>query len=282
MKIATSATTTMVMRALMLGSIATAVMAGAARAGTGDACEVTVRASDEIRAIVEMWVQTEPRCGAALEVTIVPAEGGLVLTADDARGGRRVRLVPDAQTAGVLIASWAADDRLVAPIEVAPAVSEVAPHRRALVTGIVGRALGARGEVDVLGHRFTLGLAVAGETGTVRGYGEQRTLQLIEYVGFGHAWTRWQLRAQLGAGVQVTDLQLRGETGEVFASGVDTLLLTEASVTLSRDLGGGWAVTAGALVSVLPSPDHTIDAMSVVTELPQVEPVALLGVSYTL
>src|SRR3954468_13716948 len=99
MKTVTSATTTTVMRALVLGSIATAV-AGRAQAGTGDACEVTVHASEDVRAIVEAWVQTEPRCGAALEVTIVAGDGGLMLTADDARGGRRVRVVPDAQTAG--------------------------------------------------------------------------------------------------------------------------------------------------------------------------------------
>jgi hypothetical protein len=167
----------------------------------------------------------------------------------------------------------------VVPSATAPGTT---PHRRALLTGLVGNEIGVRGEVDVVGHRFTLGLALAVQTGTVRVYGEQRDLQAIEYAGYGHAWLRWQLRAQVGVGVQVTDLRMYSETHEIWARGIDTLFVTEASVTLSRELGAGWAVTGGALVSVLPNPTHTIKDMNVVTDLAQVSPVALLGVSYGL
>jgi hypothetical protein len=286
------------MRLVALGVMAVAMPAAARPASPhAEACPVTVvRAPDEVRAIVDAWVRTEPRCGAALEVTIEVAEGGFVLTARDARGGRRVREVPDAQTAGVLIASWAADDRFAAPapgaamargvdtpsLAAAASPPGAAPHRRAQLTGVVGNALGVRGEVDVLGHRITFGLALALQTSTIRVYGVQRDLQAIEYVGFTHAWSRWQLRTQLGVGVQVTDLQLYNEAHDLWAAGFDTLFVTEASVTLSRALGAGWAVTGGALISVLPSPTHTIEDMSVVTDLARISPVALLGVSYAL
>lgn len=75
------------------------------------ACQVTIaRAPDDVRAVVETWVQSEPQCSVALEVRIVPTEGGLYLLAQDEHGRIRERIVPDAQTAGVLVASWIADD----------------------------------------------------------------------------------------------------------------------------------------------------------------------------
>src|SRR4051812_34962136 len=87
-------------------------------------CQVTLTgAPDEIHEIVDAWLRAEPRCGAALDVTITPLEGGggYLLEARDARGERRVRFAPDAQIAGALIASWAADGRIVlAPGDLAP------------------------------------------------------------------------------------------------------------------------------------------------------------------
>src|SRR5215467_4838348 len=81
------------------------------------ACLVTLTgAPDELREIVEAWLRAEPRCGAALEVTIMPVEGGYLLDARDAHGGRRVRVAPDAQIAAALIASWAADGSIVLPV----------------------------------------------------------------------------------------------------------------------------------------------------------------------
>lgn len=279
------------MRSLVLASIA---VAAPVRAGA-EACAVTVQAPAEVRAVVDRWVAGEARCGAALEVTIEPAAGGLMLTARDARGGRRVRVVPDAQTAGVLIASWAADDRLdaaeVPGVVSAPGLtavqspSPVRPHRRVLVMGMVGSMLGARGEVDVLGvlrNRVVFGLAVDGLTGVLQDYADDRTLQVMEYAGVGHAWSRWQLRAALGVGFQVTQLALLGETGQSFARGTDTLFVTEASATLSCEIGAGFAATAGALVSVLPKSEYIIPDQGVVTQLPRFTPLALLGVSYRL
>jgi hypothetical protein len=74
-------------------------------------CTLTIlRAPDDVRAVVEAWVRAEPRCTTALEVRIVPTEGGLYLLARDDAGRVRERVVPDAQSAGVLVASWVAAD----------------------------------------------------------------------------------------------------------------------------------------------------------------------------
>ncbi|HEX5063057.1 MAG TPA: hypothetical protein VFV99_26965 [Kofleriaceae bacterium] len=90
------------------------------------ACQVTIaRAPDDVRAVVETWVQSEPQCSVALEVRIVPTEGGLYLLAQDEHGRIRERIVPDAQTAGVLVASWIADDN--APPVVLPPPAPVIP-----------------------------------------------------------------------------------------------------------------------------------------------------------
>ncbi|NVB77808.1 MAG: hypothetical protein HOV81_05380 [Kofleriaceae bacterium] len=79
-------------------------------------CAVTIaRAPDDVRIVVDAWIAAEPSCSTALEVRIVPTEGGLYLLARDEHGRVRERIVPDAQSAGVLIASWAADDVIVAP-----------------------------------------------------------------------------------------------------------------------------------------------------------------------
>lgn len=74
-------------------------------------CQVTIaRAPDDVRQVVEGWVKSEAQCSISLEVRIVPTEGGYYLLAEDERGRVRERIVPDAQTAGVLVASWIADD----------------------------------------------------------------------------------------------------------------------------------------------------------------------------
>jgi hypothetical protein len=78
----------------------------------GGACNVNiVRAPDPVRQTIERWLANE-HCTLALQVRIIPTEGGLYLLATDEHGRVRERIVPDAQSAGVLIASWAADDGL--------------------------------------------------------------------------------------------------------------------------------------------------------------------------
>jgi hypothetical protein len=76
-----------------------------------DPCDVRIKhASEHVRAEIARWLLDEPRCGPPLEVRIVATETGLYVFARDAAGRIRERTVPDAQSAGVLIASWAAAD----------------------------------------------------------------------------------------------------------------------------------------------------------------------------
>jgi hypothetical protein len=95
-------------------------------------CSVEIlRAPPEVQAVIEDWVRAERACGPALKVRVVPTAGGLYLLAEDATGRVRERVVPDATTAGVLVASWAADDGgnpvVAAPVAVALPAAPIAP-----------------------------------------------------------------------------------------------------------------------------------------------------------
>lgn len=94
----------------------------------GTRCQVTiVRAPDAVKATVEQWLANET-CTVALTVRIIPTENSsLYVLATDPSGRVRERIVPDAQSAGVLVASWAADDGIVQPQPVAPPPSAIAP-----------------------------------------------------------------------------------------------------------------------------------------------------------
>lgn len=97
-------------------------------------CDVSiVRAPDHVRAEIERWVATEPACASALEVRVVETGDGLYVFARDGRGFTRERLVPDATSAGVLVASWAAADSIDGvwlPVQPAPlAAAPIAPLR---------------------------------------------------------------------------------------------------------------------------------------------------------
>jgi len=103
---------------LVLPIVLAAAPAAAEPERQRESCAVTfVRVPDDVRAVVERWVQAEPTCNATLEIRIVPTNGGLYLLARDASGRMRERVVPDAQSAGVLVASWVAADSL-SPYEV--------------------------------------------------------------------------------------------------------------------------------------------------------------------
>jgi hypothetical protein len=102
---------------ISLGVVLVAASQAAAQPVTSPAtCAVrVVRAPDDVRQVVEAWVQAEPRCSVALDVRIIATDGGLYLFALDERGRIRERIVPDAQSAGVLVASWVADDTMYTP-----------------------------------------------------------------------------------------------------------------------------------------------------------------------
>jgi hypothetical protein len=117
------------MRNVIYAALLVATPAAAQPVTQPKACQVTIaRAPDDVRAVVETWVKSEAQCSVALEVRIVPTEGGLYLLAQDERGRVRERIVPDAQTAGVLVASWIADDNAPIPPLPPPAPEISAPE----------------------------------------------------------------------------------------------------------------------------------------------------------
>lgn len=131
--------------ALALALVLAASSAAAQPAMTRDTCAVTiVRAPEDVKNVVESWVKAEPKCSVRLEIRIVPTDGGLYLIARDDYGRLRERVVPDAQSAGVIVASWVAADSnaqtpydvrqpepapepMLAPSPLAPAVAPAAP-----------------------------------------------------------------------------------------------------------------------------------------------------------
>jgi hypothetical protein len=78
-------------------------------------CAVSiVRAPDDVRVAVESWLAKEV-CTTPLTVRIIETDGGYYIYAVDDHGHVQERTVPDAQSAGVLIASWTADDGIAKP-----------------------------------------------------------------------------------------------------------------------------------------------------------------------
>ncbi len=185
-------------------------------------CEVAIaRAPDDVRIEIESWVRAEPRCATPLEIRVVPTEGGYYLFAREPNGRVRERIVPDAQSAGVLVASWVADDaapgtasvvvEIVAPAEIvidAPGsaspivvdrlVTKGERSRRATRWLTLGGMLrvegggggGLRGELDVKSFgAWSLGAAVSGSRSFSEALG----------IGFDGTWT-W-------AGLEARDLR---------------------------------------------------------------------------
>src|SRR5688572_6204068 len=121
---------------MRLGKLATfAVVAVGLWLGSGasahaqTACQVDLEhVPADVSEAITSWVSAEPRCAVALSVRVVPTDGGLYVVATDANGGVRERVVPDAETAAVLVASWAADDAGAEPrTDIVEALSVIGP-----------------------------------------------------------------------------------------------------------------------------------------------------------
>jgi len=205
-----------------------------------DPCAVTiVVAPDDARREIEAWVRAEPRCERQLEVRVVPTEDGLYLSARDAEGRVRERIVPDARAAAVLVVSWMADDslgpELPTPVEQRPASPPSAAAVRAelddelpgealsqqLDAGIHYRGqkkthwlslgalatqhggLGIRTQLDLIHvDRYTLGIA-AGWRQIGDRSSEDGVTQGRIVAGATETFGRISLRAQLGLGLDV-------------------------------------------------------------------------------
>jgi hypothetical protein len=247
-----------------------------------DACRVTIAlAPADVRAEIEAWVRAEPRCERELEVRVVPTEDGLYLSARDPQGRVRERVVPDAQSAAVLVVSWMADDSLGPTFpEHAASVAPEVPHtamdddelpdavelgapgltrtmklrergagRRWLSLGLIGSrdaGDGFRGQVDVLSHSmFTVGIGGGWRSRDDRGGMDDHTGsgQLRLFVGTGYTRGRLSVRAQLGVGADVTAHGDRMEARDRSISPIG-----EASVFANVRITDRWGLIGGPVV----------------------------------
>jgi hypothetical protein len=246
----------------------------AARAddAAASSCAVEIaRAPDDARAAIARWVAEEPRCGAPLTVRVVATTDGLYVLAQDADGRQFERVVPDADAAGVLVASWAArvDDRapagapvaapMVAPVAAAagpgepvdggpaaPAgidvwrrrwveVAAVAREHDAVGATVTGRyelSRGGRWSVGLAGAAAMLSAPLMGPTGMT----ERVSLEEASAALQG-AWTLrlapWRVRAELDLGIAGTRIDVWSASAQV-----------HAAVEIGRPVGGRWGVFA--------------------------------------
>jgi hypothetical protein len=249
------------------------VAAGAARAQPitrPDQLPCTVRvvvAPDAVRAEIEAWVRAEPKCERELEVRVIPTPEGYYLSARDDAGQMRERIVPDAQSAAVLVVSWMADDSIgptVAdhPVEsvLVPAADEESPFvdrpalvrrygraartRHWLTLGALGsEAPGVRGQLDIFEHgRWSAGIAGSWRAGDHDPHmqSDHGTTSASVFVAATHAIGPVTLRAQLGLGFEV-----RGGDMMMRESVVPAL---DAAVFATLPLGDRWGIVAGPIV----------------------------------
>ena len=253
-------------------------------------CEVTIsRAPDEVREAIEAWVKAEPRCSTTLDVRVVTTEGGFYLFARDSAGRIRERIVPDAQSAGVLVASWVADDLIaatppppapmppsatpvVAPPGDAPAVVATAQAPRTsnrwLTLGatveVEGHSAGVRGELDLLQRgKWTLGAILAGSYSELAfgpelfasGRLEVVDIAVLAALSRTSSFGKWNMRLSVAAGLLRTRV-----TGDIEGEPMDASAFTptaEASIVFSREFLDGWAFAAGPIVT-MPAQEYTV------------------------
>ena len=131
------------MRIVTLTSALVALAASTARAqpvvSPGAGCEVRfVRVPDDVRGVIERWISAEPRCTGTIDLRVISTYDGYYLIAQRPDGRLHDRLVPDAESAGVLVASWVADDWVTPGIPSAEiAVPQPAPRETLAVTTTV-------------------------------------------------------------------------------------------------------------------------------------------------
>ena len=246
-----------------------------------DPCNVTIAvAPAEVRAAIEAWVRAEPRCERELEVRVLPSDEGLYLQARSRDGRVRERVVPDAQSAAVLVVSWMADDSLgptypeeraallVPPVRAdeleiplaisAPGLVDAAPRmhhngaRRWLSLGaLAGRDGGGfRGQVDVLSRgRWYVGLA----GGVRREHGEREGVAQARVVaGVSRSFGRFSLRGQLGLGANLAEPDrdhMEGGDEMEHRGGTPAL---EAGVLATVRIKRAWGLFGGPLFEASP------------------------------
>jgi len=252
-----------------------AVSAGSAVA-RAEPCAVRVlRAPPEVAEAIDAWMKLEPPCTRALDIRVVEAKTGFYVSAQEASGRLRERLVPDPVTAAALVASWAADDGAPQPaptqvevnIEVhAPTPSEPSgaasmvaaeqPSRDRLLVDLAGTY-----SISEAGTSLRLGVDVFHAAGLAFGavaVGQRSewelddspalhttALQLMARVAIDKTWSaRVSLRAEAALGVQrITDTM----------NTVDVGVVGTAALTTGGWITESWRVRAGPMVERSPA-----------------------------
>ncbi|HEX5063056.1 MAG TPA: hypothetical protein VFV99_26960 [Kofleriaceae bacterium] len=277
-------------RAIVFASLLAATAAGAQPITRPTACGVTIAyASADVRIVVDAFVAQETTCNATLEVRIVPTDGGLYLFARDERGRVRERVVPDAQAAAVLVASWMADDTrppVPPPIavfdhHVPPATVTVDPFDRVpsaeheshgwlfgLGPTLAGAGAGVRAEIDVASWgAWSIGVAASLVDNEATLYITQQadqSMDVIDSTGLVYVTRRtdlgdWYLRPALGVGFTYTQMTTRMDYSydpfQPWPPGIEyqadgTVATVDAQLLLGRRLGDHWQLDAGPGVTV--------------------------------
>ncbi len=263
------------MRLLLAASVL--LGAGTARADEAAHCAVDVaRAPADVRATIETWVGTETHCAHTIEVRVVPTEGGLYLYARDEHGVVRERVVPDAQAAGVLVASWVADDSPAVPVRVMPiivppqeapleTVSRTAPiatpgFHRGLLFGLgaqasMAKGVALRGEIGIESDGWSAYAAASvGQTRMVYDYGSG-TLDLMPHdkrvaLGAGRQFGtgRWQVKVRGGVQYARWDADFFSMSDTYNGFHVEFIGF-EGAFQVSRKLSPAWSFTSGLVGS---------------------------------
>ncbi len=281
-------------RAIVIASFA---IAGSATAQPSPPphCDVTIaHAPDEVRAEIEGWLAQETRCSLALEVRVVPSEGGYYLFARDALGRVRERVVPDAASAGVLVASWAASDGFSAPTPVeslpqpspttftpAPPSSPIyvervtssrtASPRWVSASAFTSTLSGPGGRLDVDVARwgaYALGAAFGASHTTrfemqlpIDGIMTTTSFDVLVMASATATYHGWRLRGGFGIGARVeqaavNDFGLDAEPSDLSSSGVAAL--ASATLFVGRDVGAHWGIDAGLIGAMYDEQMHVI------------------------
>jgi hypothetical protein len=278
------------MRIVIAAVVALAVSPAAADTAmtTDAACEVRfVRAPDEVRHVIESWLAAEPRCTSSIELRVVPTEDGFYLLAQRPDGRLHERVVPDAQSAGVLVASWVADDW----VEPAPPPPPVAPRpiivnpfaespgaitvraqvaRRQSPQSVSLAAMihaggegggGLRGELDLVRRgAWTAGVALTASASRqavneVASYATE-DYKAVAYVARTSKFRRWQLRFSAGAGIISTEAHISRAPSVASSPGEfiglnDTSIVGEAAISAVLPLSQNWSLSGGPILSFM-------------------------------
>lgn len=241
-----------------------------------------IDAPEPVRAEIERWVRLEPRCEHELDVRVTRVASGLHLVATDNEGRVRERVIPDAQSAAVLVVSWMADDAIddtppplpsgqLAPAPELPRVptqrlelgrdepairvrAPAAPPRRHRWLGLGAsggdESFGVHAQLDLLGvGAWTLGIAGGWQTG-------EHDLEMHDadvtvgdatvFAAYTRPFGRVDVRTQLGIGAA-----LEG-TRSMMDDEISVLPKVQAGAFLRVHVGDDWGLLGGPLVDVTP------------------------------